>query len=87
LKNPDVLVRINREGRVESIEFVHTTGCPDADDRLRECLSQWVFTPAKCDGRPIAVERGIFIPLDGNSRSSTDMGSCQPMNATESPSP
>lgn len=82
---PTLLILINGEGRVASVDFVQGSGCEHADELLRQCVSEWVFTSPKCDGKPVEVQRGVTITWEGDRSSSSEIAPCRPFEGTVPP--
>lgn len=80
LNNPNLFLSIDSAGRVESIDLLLGTGCAYADEELRRCISEWVFTPASCDGKPVAVQRGLSVAWEDTSARPSDSDPCLPFD-------
>lgn len=84
---PNLLLEINSEGRIDSVDFVRASGCQSADEALRRCVSRWVFEPAICDGEPVSVTRGLLVVWDESVPAHPDADPCPPFEETGSPTP
>lgn len=85
LIDPSLILTIDREGRIQTFDFVQGSGCLFADEQLRRCLMHWVFTPAMCDDEPIDVERGLSVGWDERRPPPVQADPCRPLEEDGSP--
>ncbi len=48
-------MRVGREGRVEDVEILRSSGHPGLDRAAGEALRRWVFEPAREDGKAVTA--------------------------------
>jgi periplasmic protein TonB len=53
-------VVVDKEGRVTNIRVSHSLG-KGLDEKAIEAVRQWLFSPGRKDGRPVAVEASIEV--------------------------
>jgi iron complex outermembrane receptor protein len=49
-----VTLTVDSDGRVSKADVAHSSGVLDLDEAVMAAASQWIFTPATRDGKPIA---------------------------------
>lgn len=66
LKGPagDTLLRyhIMPDGSVQKPEVLQSSGVPDFDDAIRDCVVNWHYPPATINGVPVEIESELRVP-------------------------
>jgi len=66
LTDPRIYIRIDREGLVDDLGVVSSSGSEAVDRLVLEALAGYTFHPAMSGGRPVPFTMAVPVALDGN---------------------